>query len=81
MLQDYDIYLILYDEVNVVVDSFSRNTMSIGNLALLEVCELLWVMDIHSLANSFARLHILKRGKVLSYIEVRSYLFVSDLKV
>ena len=53
--------------------------MSIENLALLKVGELPWVMDIQSLANDFSRLHILNWGKLLSYIEVRSYLFVSDL--
>ncbi len=58
----------------MVADALSRKVVSMGSLAMLQVGERPFARDVQSFANSFLRLDILKFGKVLAYVEARSFL-------
>ena len=67
---------ILYhpSKANVVADALSRKAVSMGSLAMLQFDERHLARDVQCLANSFVRLDISKSGKVLAYMEARSFL-------
>lgn len=76
MLKDYDMTILYHPgKANVMVDALSRETVSIGSLALLRVEERPLAMDIQSLDNSFVRLNISNPGEVLALLVWRHGLF------
>ncbi|XP_069147666.1 uncharacterized protein [Solanum lycopersicum] len=60
-------FLGLAGKANVVADALSRNAVSMGSLAMLQVGERPLSRDVQSLANSFVRLDISESGKQVKY--------------
>ena len=80
LLKDYYITILYYPgKANVVADSLSSKTRSIGNLAHLQVSRNTLSREVQTLANDFMRLEVHKKGGFLAFVEARSY-FLDKIK-
>ncbi|XP_069155717.1 uncharacterized protein [Solanum lycopersicum] len=75
LLKDSDMTILYHPgKPNFVVDALSRKVVSMGSLAMLQIDEHPFARDVQSLANLFVRLDISEPGKVLTYMQARSFL-------
>ena len=73
LLKDYDITILYHPgKANVVADTLSRKTGSMGSLAHLQVSRRPLAREVQTLANDFMRLEVNEKGGLLACMGARS---------
>ena len=73
LLKDYDITILYHPrKANVVADSLSRKTGSMGSLAHLQASRRPLAREVQTLANGLMRLEVNEKGGLLSCVEAKS---------
>jgi len=72
LLKDYDITILYHlGKANMVADTLSRKSVSMGSLAYILVGERPLALDVQALANLFVRLDVSEPSRVLAYTVAR----------